>query len=133
MAMERWLLDDRGMPGASTTLTRLGEVSLRELARGVLTPRRSAADLEVEIEFISEPTLDDGFPHIEVIDPGEFAATLRFTREDPSASWFDKPEDVIALVGDPEPIASPWRALRVPLALIGFAAVSVGVAIWLLG
>ncbi len=128
------------MPGASTTLTRLGEVSLRELARGALTPTRPRPELEVEIEFVHESTMDDGFPQIEivrdppiVVDPGEFAVTLRFTRQDPAVSWFDKPEDVIALVGDPEPIASPWSSLRVPLVLIGAAAVAVGVAVWLLG
>src|SRR5437016_396130 len=94
--------DRGGMPGV-TTLTRLGEVSLRELARGVLTPTRPRPELEVDIELVREATFDDGFPQIEIIgeqpilvDP-DFASTLRFTRQDPSASWFDKPEDVIAL------------------------------------
>jgi hypothetical protein len=127
------------MPGV-TTLTRVNEVSLRELARGVLTPTRPRPELEVDIEFVHETTFDDGFPQIEIIaeqpilvDPGEFATTLRFSRQDASVSWFDKPEDVIALVGDPEPIASPWSSLRIPLALIGFGAVAAVTLAWLLG
>src|SRR4051812_22426439 len=107
----------------STTLTKFDEVSLRELARGVLQPTRPRPDLEVEIETVGP---GDSYPQIEVVtipdafrqtgNEFEHAATLRFVRPDPSSAWFDSPEDVIALVGEPE-LPAP-HPLRMPLIIV---------------
>jgi hypothetical protein len=120
----------------STTLTKFDEVSLRELARGVLQPTRPRPDLEVEIEMVR--TAGDSYPQIEVVsipdafrqtgNEFEHAATMRFVRPDPSSAWFDSPEDVIALVGEPE-LPAP-HPLRTPLIIV---AVSTAVAGALLG
>ncbi|MBS1120205.1 MAG: hypothetical protein H6Q90_2433 [Deltaproteobacteria bacterium] len=111
------------MPASTTARARfdqrLAELSLHELTRSGLQPTRTRSDLEVEVEVEVDIEIEpDTDPEIE-----EFVTTLRMERAALSRVWFDAPEDVIALVGEPE-LPEP-HPLRIPLLLVAIAAVAV--------